>query len=324
MALNIVTSAQPLHIDHLITFIYGDPGVWKTSLAFTAKNPILFDFDKGAYRAGNRKDTVQIGSWGEVANISKDDLNGYDTIIIDTAGRVLDMITDDLKKDAKNIRRGSNDLSMQGYGKLGSMFTTWLKSLRNMGKDIVILAHAGEEKDGENVIKRPDMVGGSKKEVYKVADMMGYMTVVQGVNGAERKILFTPNSSYFAKDSGQLGDITVQPVTTHPTQLADIIQATKDRINSMSAEQMAYVKGLQDIDELRSELLSVETVKQLNDIKDGLDETSPAITQMKKDIWQIAKGLGFNYNKETEKFETVAEEPENPEQVEEVEEVENA
>lgn len=307
MALNIVTSAQPLQIDHLITFIYGDPGVWKTSLAFTAKNPILFDFDKGAYRAGNRKDTVQIQSWSEVANISKDDLNGYDTIIIDTAGRVLDMITDDLKRDAKNIRRGSNELSMQGYGKLGGIFTNWLKMLRNMGKDIIILAHSAEDKDGEKVIKRPDMVGGSKKEVYKVADMMGYMTVVPGVNGEERKILFTPNSSYFAKDSGQIGDVTVLPVTANPTQLADIIQATKDRINNMSAEQMAYVKGLQALDELRGELVGVETVEQLNDLKSDLDETSPMIKQMKADIWSTAQGLGFTYNKATEKFEVVTE-----------------
>ena len=196
MPLNIVTSAQPLTIEHLIVFIYGDPGVWKTSLAFTAKNPILFDFDKGAYRASNRKDTVQIQSWQEVANINPSDLQGYDTIIIDTAGRVLDMISDDLKRDAKNIRRGSNELSMQGYGKLGSQFTSWLKSLRNMGKDIVILAHAAEDKDGDNIIKRPDMVGGSKKEVYKIADMMGYMTVQQGVNGAERVLSFAPSPNY--------------------------------------------------------------------------------------------------------------------------------
>lgn len=76
------------------------------------------------------------------------------------------MISDQLKTDAKNIRRGSNELSMQGYGKLGSMFTNWLKSAHpNMGKDIVILAHAAEDKDGDNIIKRPDMVGGSKRSL---------------------------------------------------------------------------------------------------------------------------------------------------------------
>ena len=300
MPLNIVTATQPLTIDHLITFIYGDPGVWKTSLAFTAKNPILFDFDKGAYRAANRKDTVQITKWSEVATINANDLEGYDTIIIDTAGRVLDMISDQLKTDAKNIRRGSNELSMQGYGKLGSMFTNWLKSLRNMGKDIVILAHAAEDKDGDNIIKRPDMVGGSKKEVYKVADMMGYMTVVQGMQGAERVLAFAPSPNYLAKDSGQVGNITVTDMVNNPSQLANIIQATKDHINSLSAEQVKYQ---QDLGEVRAKLMEVETVDALNDIKDSINENHPFVEQMKADVWQTGQRLGFSYNRDDNKFE---------------------
>lgn len=302
MPLNIVTATQPLTIDHLIVFIYGDPGVWKTSLAFTAKNPILFDFDKGAYRAANRKDTVQITKWSEVATINANDLEGYDTIIIDTAGRVLDMISDQLKTDAKNIRRGSNELSMQGYGKLGSMFTNWLKSLRNMGKDIVILAHAAEDKDGDNIIKRPDMVGGSKKEVYKVADMMGYMTVVQGMQGAERVLAFAPSPNYLAKDSGQLGNITVTDMVNNPSQLANIIQATKDHINSLSAEQVKYQ---QDLDEVRAKLMEVETVDALNDIKDSINENHPFVKQMKAEVWQTGQRLGFSYNRDDNKFEAV-------------------
>lgn len=302
MPLNIVTATQPLTIDHLIVFIYGDPGVWKTSLAFTAKNPILFDFDKGAYRAANRKDTVQITKWSEVATINANDLEGYDTIIIDTAGRVLDMISDQLKTDAKNIRRGSNELSMQGYGKLGSMFTNWLKSLRNMGKDIVILAHAAEDKDGDNIIKRPDMVGGSKKEVYKVADMMGYMTVVQGMQGAERVLAFAPSPNYLAKDSGQVGNVTVTHMVYSPNQLANIIQATKDHINSLSAEQVKYQ---QDLDEVRAKLMEVETVDALNDIKDSIDENHPFVKQMKAEVWQTGQRLGFSYNRDDNKFEAV-------------------
>lgn len=300
MALNIVTSAQPLHIQNLIVFIYGDPGVWKTSLAFTAKNPILFDFDKGAYRAKNRKDTVQINAWHEVANFSANDLAGYDTIIIDTAGRVLDMISDFLKQDSKNIRRGSNELSMQGYGKLGSLFTNWLKMLRNMGKDIVILAHAGEDKDGDNIIKRPDMVGGSKKEVYKIADMMGYMTVQQGQQGAERVLYFAPSPSYLAKDSGQIGNVVLAPMTNNPTQLADIIQATKDHINSLSDEQ---VKWQQDLDDLRGELMGVATVDELNAIKDTINNAHPLVREMKNSVMQIAINLGFVLNRELGKFE---------------------
>jgi len=40
--------------------------------------------------------------------------------------------------------------------------------LRTLGKDIIILAHASEDKDSDYIIKRPDM--------------MGYMTTQNGQN----------------------------------------------------------------------------------------------------------------------------------------------
>lgn len=299
MALNIVTSVQPLNVENIITFIYGDPGIWKTSLAFTAKNPILFDFDKGAHRAGAfRKDTVQIGSWNEVARFTAQDLQGYDTIIVDTAGRALDMMTDSLKGDSRNTRR-DGQLTMQGYGKLGSMFTDWLKMLRGMGKDIVLLAHASEDKDGDNVIKRPDMVGGSKKEAYKVADMMGYMTMQQGQNGAVRVLNFTPNHTYLAKDSGQIGNIIINSMTDAPNQLADIIQATKNHINSLSAEA---AKAQQQLENLRNDLLDAESASDLDELKADLDKSHPLYKEMALSVMSRSKALGFIYDKSSDSF----------------------
>lgn len=298
MALNIVTSMQPLNIENIITFIYGDPGIWKTSLAFTAKNPILFDFDKGAYRASNRKDTVQIGKWQEVATFTAQDLANYDTIIIDTAGRALDMIIDSLKTDSRNTTRGGQ-LSMQGYGKLGSIFTDWLKMLRGMGKDIVLLAHASEDKDGDNVIKRPDMVGGSKKEAYKIADMMAYMTTQQSQNGDIKVLNFMPSSTYLAKDSGQIGNVQIVPMTESPNQLANIIQATKDHINSLSAEA---VKAQKELDDLRNDLLDAETTSDLDEIKADLKIEHPLYLEMAKSIMSRSKSLGFIYDKPSDSF----------------------
>lgn len=299
MALNIVKSAQPLNIDNIVLFIYGDPGIWKTSLAFTAKNPILFDFDKGAHRAGVfRKDTVQINNWNEVANFTAQDLEGYDTIIVDTAGRALDMITDILKTDSKNTRR-NGELSMQGYGKLGSIFTNWLKMLRGIGKDIVLLAHASEDKNGDEIIKRPDMVGSSKKEAYKIADMMGYMTIEQGKQGQVRVLNFMPNSSYLAKDSGHIGNVVVEPIDQKPNQLANIIQATKDHINSLSAEASKAQKDLEDI---RSLIMDAENADDLNNILQSLDYQHPLIKQMKDDIWSASKNMNVEFNKETHAF----------------------
>lgn len=298
MALNIVTSVQPLNVENIITFIYGDPGIWKTSLAFTAKNPILFDFDKGAYRASNRKDTVQIGSWQEVATFTAQDLVNYDTIIIDTAGRALDMIIDSLKTDSRNTTRGGQ-LSMQGYGKLGGIFTDWLKMLRGMGKDIVLLAHASEDKDGDNVIKRPDMVGGSKKEAYKIADMMAYMTTQQSQNGDIKVLNFMPSSTYLAKDSGQIGNVKIVPMTEAPNQLANIIQATKNHINSLSAEA---AKAQQELDNLRNDLLDADTTSDLDELKADLDKSHPLYKEMALSVMSRSKALGFIYDKSSDSF----------------------
>ena len=111
MALKIVKASEPIHVNHLITFIYGDPGIGKTSRAFSAKNPILFDFDQGAHRAAQfRKDCIPVGDWLEVANITKDDLDGYDTVIIDTAGRMSIMVESyrDWETDRKSTRLNSS------------------------------------------------------------------------------------------------------------------------------------------------------------------------------------------------------------------------
>lgn len=147
------------------------------------------------------------------------------------------------------------------------------------------------------------MVGGSKKEVYKVADMMGYMTVLQGRDAPERLLCFMPSPNYLAKDSGGIGNVQVAPVAQYPTQLADIIQATKDRINSLSNEQ---VKAMQELDEVRAEIMECESVEQLNDILIKLDPSHILFKEMQKSIWNFAKSKGYTYNKDTGRLEDKA------------------
>ncbi|SDC02975.1 hypothetical protein SAMN05421733_1086 [Acinetobacter boissieri] len=41
MALNIITSDQAVQVSSIITYIYADPGLGKTSIGFTAVMPFL-------------------------------------------------------------------------------------------------------------------------------------------------------------------------------------------------------------------------------------------------------------------------------------------
>lgn len=289
MALRIVTAAEPMRVDNLIVFVYGDPGIGKTSLAFSAKNPILFDFDRGAHRAGKfRKDTVPVTSWSDVATINSHDLEGYDSIIIDTAGRMLDVIIADLVKDQKNCRKNSKELSIQGYGALNKRFSSWLNLIRSFGKDVILLAHAAEDKKGDELIIRPDMVGGSKKEAYKVADMMGYMTTVQGEQGAEISLNFSPSTSHHAKDSGAIGNIVLPGLDNAPTALADIIGQAKDHINSLSEAQAA---ALQELEVYRSQCMAAEHAHDLNSLREQLNPQHLYHKEMRQALDLAFKGL---------------------------------
>jgi len=96
-------------------------------LAFTADKPLLFDFDKGAYRVSEfKKDTVKIEKWSEVIRLNPSELVSYNTIVIGTAGHALDIITEMLRGDSRNTRK-DGALTMQDYGKLGLIFADWLK-----------------------------------------------------------------------------------------------------------------------------------------------------------------------------------------------------
>ena len=50
MAIPIIPADQALNVSAIITYIYADPGLGKTSLGFTADKAISFDFDRGAHR----------------------------------------------------------------------------------------------------------------------------------------------------------------------------------------------------------------------------------------------------------------------------------
>lgn len=236
MALRITKAAEPIIVERLKVVIYGQPGAAKSSIAFTAEAPLLLDFDGGSYRAANRGDVVQITQWSDAASIAAEDLAPYKTVIIDTAGRALDMLTADIiRADPKKANGGS--LTMPGWGVLKARFGAYLTLLNSFGKDVVLVAHMEEKQRGDEVIERLDVQGGSKGEIYKAADAMGRLTI----ENSQRWLKFSPTDAAFGKNPGQLEPLQV-PAQDSPEFdgfLARVIQRTKDKINTLNGEQLA-------------------------------------------------------------------------------------
>jgi hypothetical protein len=290
MSLKITRASDPITVERLNMVIYGPPGLGKSSLAFTAEAPLLLDFDNGSHRAINRKDVVQVASWSDVSSITAEDLEPFKTVIVDTAGRALDAITADIiKTDPKGHKNGS--LTLPGYGALKTRFITFLKLLNSFGKDVVLIAHMDEQRNGDDLIERLDVQGGSKGEIYKAADAMGRLVMVNG----KLQLKFSPSDASFGKNPGQLPILDVPHCETADFDgfLGRVIQRTKDRLNELTADQKAAA------DEqawFRTTLPTIAVAAEIN----GLIERAKAGGKACSSLLNTrATELGFTYDKAT-------------------------
>lgn len=302
MALKIIKESDPIKVEQLTLCIYAIPGVGKTTLAFTAEAPLLFDFDKGSYRARNRKDVVSIDAWSEIDGITVADLAPYKTIVVDTAGRALDLLSADIIKN--NPKLGYNGaLSLQGFGQLKARFTAWLKFLRTQGKDVILIAHSDEKMQGDATVERLDIQGASKNEIYKSADAMGRITLTGGV----RTLNFSPSDVGFGKNPAQLAPLMVPEADVNTRFMAEVIQSIKDNLNQQSEAQKAAAAKM---DAWREKFSSFKTVDEFTG---AIAEASAADPAIRANVGRLltaeAKKKGFALDKEKGVYTAAAVKP---------------
>ncbi|MDH1192489.1 ATP-binding protein [Stenotrophomonas sp. GD03958] len=285
MALRIIRSTDPITVTRLNVCIYAAPGLGKTSISFTADKPLLLDFDRGAHRSANRKDTVQVERWEDVAHITADDLADFNTVVVDTAGRALDTLTPDIIRRNPKMGRGGS-LTLQGFGQLKAEFVAWLKHLNSMGKDVVLIAHMDEQRNGDEIIERLDVQGGSKGEIYKAADAMGRLSIRDG----KRMLNFSPTDASFGKNPGQLEPLEVPHPERDPQFLARVIQQIKDRLNAMTEEQREAQAALE---KWRDRTTAAQDVDGINAL---LPEAKGGSQAMKVLLNDRAAALGLTFD----------------------------
>lgn len=282
--MKIVRGTDPIQSAAMCILVYGGPYTGKTSLGFTANKPILLDLDNGKHRSRFRRDAVEVASWTDLEEFLKADLllQGYDCVVIDTVGRLIELAASGIST-APNSR-----LSQRDFGEIKIRFDGFLRRLRTLGKDLVLLAHERREKPNntDQVFIRPDILGSNLQEILRIADAVGYVSVNKG----SRSLDFNPNEFRTGKNPANLKTASIPNFENQPRFLADIIGQIKAGLGGLSVENVgmrAFLDFQADVEAGDSP----ETLGALLEQVAGLPETMRS--RAKKTLWSRAQSLGL-------------------------------
>lgn len=286
------TDVRPLR--PIIMVIYGTPGTGKTSAANTSENPLLIDCDRGFDRASNQVDTLTAQTWEDILS-EEQTMKGYKTIIVDTAKSMLDdfLTVYGVKQDYKLAK---NKLKLFGY--IADEFKSFVNRRRADNTDIIFVCHDKETSEGDVIRHSPDCTGQSKDLLLRIADQVGFITMVNG----KRTICFDPTDTTIGKNVAQIPPTTIPDCNTieFASFMADIINKVKVSIQSKTEEQRKAMEILDQANEALEKVVTVEDANRMIEIKQSLDKAFEK--PFKARMVQVLGKKGFVFDKGTGKF----------------------
>lgn len=305
---------QPSELEVITTIkalIYGQPGLGKSTLGLSTPSPVLLDFDGGVKRVNGafQCPTLQVKDWDMVIEALQEDLSQFKTIVIDTAGKMLDYMSAYIIKNDPKLGKRDGSLSLQGYGVRKAMFINFLSQCSLMGKNLIFVAHEREEKDGENRIVRPEIGGSSAGDLIKELDLVGYMQAI----GNERTISWSPTEKFYAKNTcnlpamqkipviiDQKGSITGQNIFL--SSIFDSYQEYLKKQGEISNEYEAMIDVIRENVEL---ITDAETANGVTENVLGFNHIWDSKLRAGLMIRDKCNALGLKLNKLTKKYEPV-------------------
>lgn len=291
--------------------IYGQAGMGKSTVALSAPKPLLLDFDNGVKRMNmahlENIDTVQVTSWNDVQLVLQEDLSVYQTIVVDTIGKMMDFII--------TYKCGTRQPSIRDWGGINAEFSWMTRTLSSLKKHIIFVAHRDTRKEGDDTVFIPALREKSYNSIVTELDLLGYLEMKSERGVQRRTITFDPTSRNDGKNTCNLPSVmevpTILDKNGNPTTKNDfistrIIAPYLTMLQSKKAEQEAYNKVLSDITGC---LELVADATSANDFIAHIDDFNHVgSSKMKASMMLAAKAkeLGLIFNKETKTYSDAA------------------
>lgn len=281
--------------------IAGFPGIGKTTLGLSAPKPLLIDVDRGIDRvqAKNRKDFTQPITYEELLQDLKSDLSSYETLVFDTGGKLLDLMKPYvIKQDSKNGQKDGTTLSIKGYGAVGKEFQRLMDyAYYNLNKNVVVLFHAKEDKDGEATKLRILVEGSTKDNVWQPMDLGGFMEMYND----KRTIGFDNCERYYAKGTHGVKGVIELPDLNNPNIPNDFLTKLFEKVNESIREEATYFEEQKK----NYEKIMSEVGNSIENMTEESIDSVMEILKTAKHVLTSEKELRFMFKKKIESLEMI-------------------
>lgn len=306
---------QPFDLDFtgkkMSMLLYGTPGIGKTTLALSAPDPILIDFDHGIARvkAYHRTPTILCSNYEEVLeDIESPEVRACKTLIIDTGGAFVTYLQDWAMRSNPAVNKQKNGaISLKGFGAVKQEFQRFTSYACNvLNKNVIYIFHADEQKDKDgNPQQRLLCEGAARNLVWQSCDLGGYMQMI----GTRRVLSFTPSEEYYAKGCyGIEGTINVPALgeTDKNDLLTRLFDAARDNITSEAAYfaqvNERYNTTMQTVRDMVDAVTTAEDATEAAQELQTLDHVLTSKREASAILSDKATKLGFVWDKERKAY----------------------
>ncbi len=283
--------------------IFGEGGLGKTSLALTSFNPLLLDFNRGVHRASYPLQPITFNelsakeSWNKVLRTlaSKEDIEQYNSIVIDTYGDVLELIIDCLFETKPKLFMSQGKPKENGWGEIKAESGRFMKAIKLFQKDVVVIAHNNYVKRNrtEDYKSYPDIVGSSKKIFERDFDLIGYITLKEN----KRILCFDHSEDAMGKNSIELPEYIIpdHKSDSYPTFLSEVIEDVKHRFKARLEDKSSPIEIYGP---LKKEIDTATEPHELDTLLDKIKEVKYDYTvrMLKNALSKRAAALQIKYN----------------------------
>lgn len=293
--------------------VYGQAGMGKSTFALSAPKPLLLDFDNGVKRVNTAHlndsvGIVQINNWQDIMNLlnyNKNDLAEFDTIVVDTIGKMIDYII--------AYRCNGRNPQIQDWGTINNDFKWFTSSLSSLSKNIVFVAHRDTRKEGDSTVYVPALREKNYNSIVTDLDLLGYLEM-RSENGQQiRTITFDPTSRNDGKNTCQLPgcmqiptilDVNGQPTAPNNFINSQILTRYKSMIEQKEQKIKEYNKALEEVK------MSVEQITDskganyfVAHINDYANLGNSIILHARELFTKKVASLKLKYDKESKQYE---------------------